>query len=165
MSISYTMKHIAMFPLEPWHVTLTTRLELGMFRLDPDTMILCNVCVKIWVCSGYFGLLCCVIKHIQWRFQIWSHIGAVAASTRSLTPMRSLNISKHLDSEAGSEGDRWQYSCFNYGVVVDDVGSRLSFRDDHTLMLLQMNDTKMSKFKVIPRIHCLLRCCYINWAR
>ena len=45
-----------MFPLEPWHVTLTTRLELGMFRLDPD--YLCNVCVKIRVCSGYVGLWC-----------------------------------------------------------------------------------------------------------
>ena len=46
-------KNIAIFPLEPWHVTLTTRLELGMSRLDPDYM--CNVCVKIRVCSGYFG--------------------------------------------------------------------------------------------------------------
>ena len=25
-------------------------------------------------------------------------------------------------------GDRWKYSCFNYGVVVDYVGSILSFR-------------------------------------
>ena len=40
---------------------------------------------------------------------------------------------------------------------------KISVRNsDHTLMLLQINDTKMSKFKVIPRIHCLLRCCYIN---
>ena len=51
-------ENIAIFPLEPWLVTLTTRLELGMFRLDPDYM--CNVCVKIRVCSGYFGRLWCV---------------------------------------------------------------------------------------------------------
>ena len=29
-----------MFPLEPWHVTHTTRLEFGMFRLDPDPEII-----------------------------------------------------------------------------------------------------------------------------
>ena len=46
------MQNIAIFLLELSHATLSTRLVLGMFRLDPD--YLCNVCVHIRVCSGYF---------------------------------------------------------------------------------------------------------------
>ena len=47
-----------MFSLEPWYVTLATRLELEMPRLEPDYLF--NVCVKIMVSSGYFGRLWCV---------------------------------------------------------------------------------------------------------
>ena len=40
----------------------------------------------------------------------------------------------HLSLVHRSRGAK--YSCFNYGVVVDEVGSKLSFRDDICLVSL-----------------------------
>ena len=43
---------------------------------------------------------------------------------------------QYVDSKAGSECDRWKYSCFNDGVAVDELGSRQSFRDNISLVSL-----------------------------